>query len=234
MRYEIIGTGSKGNALLLDGWMLVDCGLPYKAIKEYAAGIKLVLLTHSHADHFNITAIRRLAAVHPKVRFCAPVQLVPKLQECGIGAHRIDISKHGKRLSYGSAGAEVYAFQLVHDVPNVGYRIALRCDDGRTETALYITDTGSVEQIPKEISKGCDYYFIEANYKEAEIQEKIREKQALGEFVYETRVVQTHLSYEQAVAFLADNARSDSKVLFIHGHQEKEGEDNGQEIPAGD
>lgn len=233
MDYKIIGTGSKGNALLLDGWMLVDCGLPYKAIEKYAAGILLVLLTHNHGDHFNRTAVRRLASEHPKVRFCAPAPVLPDLAGCGVDPKRIDIAKPGERLLY--ATADVRTFPLVHDAPNVGYRIDLCGRYAPPTSVLYVTDTGTVDQVPSAMASGCDYYFIEANYKEAEIQERIREKQMLGEFVYETRVVQTHLSEEQAIAFLQNNAKGESKVLFIHGHQDTEGEeDNGQEIPAGD
>ena len=48
MDVEIIGTGSTGNAVLLNNEILIDCGLPMKKIRPHAKGIKLVLLTHIH------------------------------------------------------------------------------------------------------------------------------------------------------------------------------------------
>lgn len=44
--YNIIGTGSSGNAVLYDNSILVDIGLPYSKIKPYVKNIKLLLLTH--------------------------------------------------------------------------------------------------------------------------------------------------------------------------------------------
>lgn len=48
MTYEIIGTGSTGNAVVIGKHILIDCGLPWKKIQPYAKDLKLVLLTHEH------------------------------------------------------------------------------------------------------------------------------------------------------------------------------------------
>lgn len=49
MEYEIIGTGSSGNAVVINGSILMDCGLPWNKIKPYAKNLKIVLLTHIHS-----------------------------------------------------------------------------------------------------------------------------------------------------------------------------------------
>lgn len=54
MNYEVISTGSKGNALLIENEILIDCGVSYRKLKEKS--IKLILLTHEHKDHFNKNA----------------------------------------------------------------------------------------------------------------------------------------------------------------------------------
>lgn len=54
MNYEVISTGSKGNALLIGNEILIDCGVSYRKLKEKP--IKLILLTHEHKDHFNTNA----------------------------------------------------------------------------------------------------------------------------------------------------------------------------------
>ena len=61
MEFKMISTGSKGNAVILNDEILIDCGVPYKAIKPYVKGLKLVLLTHQHSDHFKPETIRKLA-----------------------------------------------------------------------------------------------------------------------------------------------------------------------------
>lgn len=54
MNYEVISTGSKGNALLIGNEILIDCGVSYKRLKD--KHIRLILLTHEHKDHFNTNA----------------------------------------------------------------------------------------------------------------------------------------------------------------------------------
>jgi len=55
---DVISTGSKGNAVLLNYWLLVDCGVPFKALAGAYPALRLVLLTHIHGDHFNRTTPR--------------------------------------------------------------------------------------------------------------------------------------------------------------------------------
>lgn len=49
MTYEVIATGSSGNAVLINGEILIDCGVSWKKIQPYAKRLKLVLLTHEHS-----------------------------------------------------------------------------------------------------------------------------------------------------------------------------------------
>lgn len=37
VKYNIISTGSDGNATILEDFVLVDCGVPYKALEPYNA-----------------------------------------------------------------------------------------------------------------------------------------------------------------------------------------------------
>ena len=48
MEYEILGSGSSGNAVIINKNIMVDCGLSFKKIEPYARDLKLVLLTHIH------------------------------------------------------------------------------------------------------------------------------------------------------------------------------------------
>lgn len=49
VKYNIVSSGSQGNAVILDDFVMVDCGVPYKQIAPYVPQLKLVLLTHIHS-----------------------------------------------------------------------------------------------------------------------------------------------------------------------------------------
>ncbi|MBT8149253.1 MAG: MBL fold metallo-hydrolase, partial [Gammaproteobacteria bacterium] len=61
MRFASLGSGSKGNAMVVacgDTHILLDCGLPMKQLQPALARLQLdfssldaVFITHEHADH---------------------------------------------------------------------------------------------------------------------------------------------------------------------------------------
>lgn len=215
MDYKIIGTGSSGNALLLENGVLIDCGVPYRDIKGEVIG--LVLLTHCHSDHFRIPTIKNLAKDHPMLRFACPSYLAQDLVEkCGVDTRRVDIIQTGEHYDYGLA--TIKSIELVHDVPNVGWICEIN-----GQSMMYMTDTGTTNHLFDGDCDGLDYYFIEANYtNDDELDQKIDEKLEAGEFAYESRVKTTHLSLVQAQHFIEFHARPDSKVIWLHEHKDKE------------
>lgn len=211
MNYNIIATGSTGNAVVLNDYILIDCGVSFKALQDVYKDLKIVLLTHIHGDHFNKTTISRLAKERPTLRFACCEWLVADLVACNVPKRNIDVLSVGNLYNYGVF--KLSPIQLYHDVPNAGYRIFIG-----DKKALYATDTGHLQGIT---AKGYDLFLIEANYSEDEIQERIQEKQATGQFCYETGVIGRHLSHEQASAFLLENMKPDSEYVFLHGHVDK-------------
>lgn len=211
---DVIATGSKGNAVVLNKMILLDCGVPYKLLEPYVRGLKLVLLTHIHGDHFNPATIRRLHKERPTLRFgCCEWMALPLL-DAGVSAKCIDVYTQDLVYSYGDT-IGISPFWLAHDVENCGYRIFL----GGVSKALYATDTGSLEGI---VARGYDLYMIEANHTEEEIAERIKRKTEAGEFVYEYRAAAGHLSREKADAWLAQNATpGKSCVVYLHQHHDE-------------
>lgn len=67
MRFSAIGSGSKGNALVVEfeqSWLLIDCGLPFKKLAEGVSSLGLsfsnllaVFITHEHGDHIGGLAV---------------------------------------------------------------------------------------------------------------------------------------------------------------------------------
>jgi glyoxylase-like metal-dependent hydrolase (beta-lactamase superfamily II) len=49
MNYVVVSTGSKGNAVIIEDFILIDCGVSFKALSEKCSKLKIVLLTHIHS-----------------------------------------------------------------------------------------------------------------------------------------------------------------------------------------
>jgi L-ascorbate metabolism protein UlaG (beta-lactamase superfamily) len=212
LRYNIIATGSQGNALILNDAVMIDCGVPFKCLKPYYKALKLVLLTHIHADHFCKATIRRLARERPSLRFGCGPWLVDALVSCGVNKANVDVLRDGVMYGYGICN--VIPIELVHNVPNCGYKLHFR--QGKV---FYATDTNNLNGIT---ARRYDLYFVEANYTEAEIQDKIQQKKALGVYAYERQVVKNHLSKEKCDDFIYRNAAPDSVYVYMHCHRDRE------------
>lgn len=206
----IIGTGSTGNATLLDG-ILIDCGMPSRAILHYIKQIKIVLLTHSHCDHFKASTIWRIYSTRPSVRYVCGEHMVHMLHEVGIPLTLIDIVSPGNIYDYGEF--EIEPVELVHNVTNFGYKI--KFSDG--ERAIYATDTNSLDGIE---AKNYNWYFIEANHGEAEIRERIKMKALDNQYAYEYDAARNHLSREKADAWIYRMAGANSLIYYMHEHRD--------------
>lgn len=211
--YHIISTGSKGNAVVLEDKVLIDCGVSFQSIQPYLKGLQLVLLTHIHSDHFRPSTIRRMARERPMLRFGCCSWMVAPLVKAGVSKTNIDLYRLGVRLRY-STGLTLEAVPLSHDVPNCGYKLGL--PSGRV---FYATDTANLNGIS---APNYDLYLVEANYEEEEIMEKIAEHKANGEYAYERRVLNTHLSKAQCDDFIYSNIGPGGQYAYLHCHEDKE------------
>lgn len=207
--YNIISTGSQGNAVVIGGIILVDCGVPFSALKEVYRDIKIVLLTHIHVDHFKHLVIRKLANERPTLRFACGKWLVNDLIDSGVNPANIDVLKIGKKYDYGEF--KVMPVKLYHNVPNCGYRIYFG-----DEKVFYATDTSSLAGIT---AKNYDLYMIEANYELDRLIGSINEKSKNGEYAYERNVLQNHLSRADCDEFINANKGSNSKWVYLHQHK---------------
>lgn len=214
INYDIISTGSKGNAVVINGKLLIDCGVTYKALSSYVSGLKVVLLTHVHSDHFLKRTIKKLIKERPTLRFGCGRWLVPPLMDLGVPAKNIDILTDGTTYTYGRL-FNVIPVPLVHDVPNQGYKVHFPTG----EKMIYATDTGNLHGIT---AYHYDLFLIEANHDEEEIKRKIKEKQVEREFPYEKRAAWTHLSVQKANDFIYKNAKPTSEYVYMHAHQEED------------
>lgn len=211
MKVDVLQTGSAGNCCIINNMIALDMGVAYKKVAPYINSLKLVFVGHRHQDHFKQSTIKRLAKERPGLRFCGGAWMVDYFLKAHVKASQIDVLEMGKRYDYGAF--QIEAFSVKHDVPNAGLKLFV---DGKK--AIYIVDAGNLNGIE---APNYDLFLIECNHDETEIMERIREKEAAGEFAYERRVIRTHLSYQQANDFIYANAGPNSEYLYLHQHQER-------------
>ena len=210
MDYTVISTGSKGNCVIIGGKVMIDCGVSYKAIKPYVKGLKLVLLTHKHSDHFKPETIRRLAAERPSLRFGCGKWLLSSVIVSGVRKTNIDIYTPNTKNCY-TDDLQLIMIPLKHNVSNCGYKLYIN-----GEKIFYATDCNNLDGID---APNYDLYMIEANYEDTEIRQRIEEKQANGQYCYEYQVLNNHLSKQKADNFIAENAGDKSRFVYLHGHE---------------
>ena len=200
---KVINSGSEGNAVIYNNAIMVDCGVSLKALQEVKRSLKIVLLTHKHSDHLKIRTLQRLQAERPTLRVACGDFLLEELP-C---IKNIDVLQVGKIYDYGAF--KVSPVKLYHDVPNFGWRIFLP----NGQKIFHATDTVHLEGIS---AKNYDLYAIEHNYCEEYIQQAIEEARANGEYTHAYGNINTHLSIQQARAFIEANRKESSEVLELH------------------
>lgn len=211
--YKIISTGSKGNAVIINSYILVDCGVPFRMLCEAVNSLRIVLFTHRHSDHINIKTVSRLNSEHPALRFACAPWMIRELEAAGVPKKNIDTVNVGGMLRYGN-GLKISPVELKHNVPNCGWRVFLPSG----EKIFYATDACDLNGIE---AKGYDLYMVEANYEEREIEERIADKKLDGKYAYERDVLKNHMSIEDCNNWLYQNMNSKSQYVYLHQHEER-------------
>ena len=98
-------------------------------------------------------------------------------------------------------------------MPNVAIHLEIK-----GERLLYATDTTTLDCVK---AKDYNYYLLEANYDEEELKTRLKEKEDNGEYAYEYRVLETHLSKEECNRFLIENMGNNSECIYLHEHIDK-------------
>ena len=164
MQFASLGSGSKGNATLVesgDTCVLIDCGFSTKEIEKrlqrrhrQPENIHAILVTHEHTDH--VGGVSRLSRKYD----------IPVLMTAGTWAHcRNSHEIPGLQLISShdlfSLGAlEVQPFPVPHDAREP---VQFVFSDGQYRLGL-LTDTGSITPHIKEMLSGLDALILEGNY----------------------------------------------------------------------
>ena len=207
MKYDIIGSSSKGNSIIVEDILLLDCGVSYAKLKKYLSKIKLIFISHEHSDHLNKKTIKQIAYNYPTIKFLtASVGVVKTLALLKINYKNVFIPDWGKKYDLGLL--KVKLEELYHDTPNYALKWEINGKKG-----IYAVDTSSVEHIE---AKNYDLYLIESNYVTELLKKHIAECENKDELYYLDRVPRTHLSYEKCTDFLLNNMGDNSEYVRIH------------------
>jgi len=204
MNYKIIQSNSKGNAVLIEN-ILIDCGVPFKKINEAIdlSKVEVVLITHQHGDHLNIRTLKAIMKKNKKIRVYANKSVAHMLTHPDILTSSEMQRSYFLGLGYTliSGHMNIEPVKLYHDVENYGWRIETLYTQNNY-SIFYATDTHTLEGIE---AKDYDYYFIETNYTEENLNSFDRD-----------RVVNVHLSKEQAHNFFITNKKESSVLIPLH------------------
>lgn len=198
LNYEIIKTGSSGNAVLVNG-ILFDCGISWRMLEPFATQIDLVVISHRHTDHIRPSTLNKLKGLFPNIAVIAP-------EGFWEGADNIKYDfdamlPHNKKLLL-KGKYEVLCTPIPHSVPNCAF--VVKFQDG--STAMYATDTVSLDHLH---IPNLDLYLLESNYDELDLVKEQRNAVV---------AVTTHLSQEASYGWYLRNKGEHSKYEPLHQH----------------
>jgi phosphoribosyl 1,2-cyclic phosphodiesterase len=230
LRFASLGSGSRGNALLLETphlRLLIDCGFPAREIENRLSRLSVdpqtldgILVTHEHGDH-----IRGVGAMAR--RYALPVWMTAgTYRSASYGTlptlNRIDC--HAGWITIGDL--EVLPFPVPHDAREP---CQFLFQTGGRRLGL-LTDTGHVTPHIKERLQDCDALILEFNHD--------REMLLKGPYPpsLQARVggPQGHLSNTQAVGLLAELSDERLQCLLASHLSEKNNTRNQVELAVGD
>jgi len=206
MELKIIGTGSTGNAYVLENEkeaLLIECGVRFSEIKKALnfniSKVAGCLVSHSHGDHAkSISEVLKAG-----IDVYASTETFTNTNT-GI-IHRAHFLYPKKTYKIG--GFTVMPFDLKHDVPCLGFLIS-HYDCGKV---LFITDT----YYCKYTFSGLNNIIVEANYSKEIIMKRLGPES--GKEFLKNRIIQSHFSIENCKELLrANDLKSVNNIVLIH------------------
>jgi len=173
MRLRILGSGSAGNAALLETGstrILIDAGFSGRKLRQmlHESGtsfddISAVFLTHEHGDHIaGVDALKK----HPHVTIFANAATARAVQ--GKLSHRPtwQVFETGSRFKF--RDLEIDAFSVPHDAQEpVGFTFTHGQDDdlfSPRRAIAWLTDLGHIPQHVRQRLREVDVVAIESNH----------------------------------------------------------------------
>lgn len=163
MRFASLGSGSKGNATLVEYGstrLLIDCGFLLREAEARLdrlgitpASLSGILVTHEHADH--IGGVSRLARKHN-----IPVWMTSGTRNGWEDPHVPVLNKLNPHERFTVGDIEVQPFPVPHDAREPCHYVL----HGGGKRVGVLSDAGSVTPFMRECLSGCDALMLEFNH----------------------------------------------------------------------
>jgi phosphoribosyl 1,2-cyclic phosphodiesterase len=165
MRFASLGSGSRGNALIVDAGgtrLLVDCGFSTRSTVERLLRLQIspdeidaVLVTHEHGDH--VAGVFKFSS-----RFGIPVYLTHGTHAAALrGKPSVsDVHLMDSHSVFSIGALEVHPFPVPHDAREP---VQFSFSDGRHCLGV-LTDTGMITQHIVDELQHCDALVLECNH----------------------------------------------------------------------
>ncbi|MEO5574284.1 MAG: MBL fold metallo-hydrolase [Gammaproteobacteria bacterium] len=166
MRFASLGSGSRGNATLIEQdntCILVDCGFTLKELERRlarlhkdAAELTAVLITHEHADH--VSGVGMLAR-----KYTLPVWMTPGTWSAARFGELPSLQFFSSHETFAIDALEIHPFPVPHDAREPSQFVF---SNGTHRLGL-LTDTGSCTPYIERMLNACDALLIECNHDSA-------------------------------------------------------------------
>lgn len=164
IRFASLGSGSSGNALLVEGGatcLMVDCGFGLRETARRLGRLGLdpsdlagILVTHEHSDH--VGGVFRFARRHTLPVWLTYGTLMASLD----AAKDVDCRVIDSHAPLAIGNLEIFPYPVPHDAREpVQYLFS----DGDLRLGL-LTDAGEVTVHMREVLSGCDGLVLECNH----------------------------------------------------------------------
>ncbi|MBU0751591.1 MAG: MBL fold metallo-hydrolase [Gammaproteobacteria bacterium] len=163
MRFASLGSGSKGNALLVESGrtrVLIDCGFGPRELATRLARLGLapddldaILVTHEHGDH--VGGVTRAAG-----RFSLSVHMSHGTHAAAGLAGKLEASLFDSHSTFALGDLQVHPFPVPHDAREPTQFVI---GDGQWRLGV-LTDAGCITPHMVEMLNGCDSLVLECNH----------------------------------------------------------------------
>ncbi len=214
MRFTSLGSGSKGNSLLVSAkegltstTVMVDCGFGVREITHRLkrvgcepSGLSAIVVTHEHGDHVG-------SALALAKRYQIPLWMsYGTFQSLGKDFSGVELNFCRDGDVFSINDLQIAAFTVSHDAREP---LQFCISDGRVKFGM-LTDTGQVTPHISGALQGCDALMIECNY-----DDRLLEKSAYPYYL-KKRIssIYGHLSNHCAASFLHEHGLSKLKTVI--------------------